>query len=55
MQEEIADKSNKIAQLDAINTRLYTHNNNLTYLCSKGKLFKKEVEIDSEREENGGK
>ena len=55
MRAEIADKSNKIDQLDTINTKLYKHNNNLAELCSKGKLLEKEKEKDREREENGGK
>merc|ERR1712030_64879 len=52
MQADIADKNSKIAQLDTRNTRLFTHNNHLTELCSKGKLFKKEEkEAESEEEE----
>ena len=41
MQSDITDKNSRIAQLDTINTRLYTHNNHLTELCTKGKLFVK--------------
>jgi len=61
MQSDITDKNSRIAQLDTINTRLYTHNNHLTELCIKGKLFvkeEKEDESDDEEErseERGGK
>merc|ERR1712074_179092 len=51
MQSDITDKNSRIAQLDTINTRLYTNNNHLTELCIKGKLFDKE----ERSEERGGK
>ena len=52
MQTEIADKSSIIAQLEATNTRFH---NNITELCSRGKLLKKEVELEGESREIGGK
>ena len=48
MKHEIKDKNNKMAQLDNMNTRLATHNNHLTELCTKGKLFDDKVESEDE-------
>ena len=50
MQMDINEKNSKIAQLDTMNTRLFTHNNHLTELCSKGNLFEAPMETDSEVE-----
>merc|ERR1712030_179275 len=51
MQSDITDKNSRIAQLDTINMRLYTHNNHLIQLCTKGKLFVKEEEKEAESED----
>ena len=52
MQTAITERNNKIAQIEIMNTRLYTHNNHLTELYARGKLIGKGEETADSREED---